>query len=101
MNEEMLLWMNKKYPDGFFCADLTNNSGSRPPFEALSLLELPLLLHLRFSQLQEFVSNLMEQGLSSNTACFVPQNHISATLGTLLLRMRPLQVDQLFLVIGD
>ncbi|MGH9856621.1 MAG: hypothetical protein ACRD4B_02135 [Acidobacteriota bacterium] len=101
MNEEMLIWMNRTYPDGFFCADLTNSSGSRPPFEALSMLELPLLLHLRFSQLQELISNLMEQGISPNTACFLPQNNISSTLGTLLLKLRPLRLDELFLVIGD
>jgi hypothetical protein len=102
MNEEMLAWMNRHHPKGFCCADLTTSaSGSRTPFEALSMLECPLLIHIRFSQLQEFVSNLMEQGVSSNTACILPGNNISATLGTLLLKLRPLQPDELFLVIGE
>jgi hypothetical protein len=101
MNEEMLIWMNRTFPEGFLCADLTNNSESRTPFEALSMLDLPLLIHIRYSQLQEFVSNLIGQGLSPNTTCFLPEKNISATLGTLLLRLRPLQTDDLFLVIGD
>ena len=101
MNEEILMWMNRTYPEGFFCADLTNGSVSQTPFEALSMLGRPLLLRMNFSQLQEFVSKLIEQGVSPNTSCLLPEQNISATLANLLLKSRPLRLNDLFLVVGD
>jgi hypothetical protein len=100
MNEEILLWMNKTYPEGFFCADLRAGI-SKIPFEALGMLAVPLLLHMNFSQLQDFVSRLIEQGVSPNTSCRILETDISASLSNLLLKSRPLRLTDLFLVVGD
>ena len=100
MNQEILMSMNKTYPEGFFCADLRTGI-SRIPFEALGMLPVPLLLHMNISQLQEFVSKLIEQGVSPNTSCVILEKNISTSLSNLLLKSRPLRLNDLFLVVGD
>jgi hypothetical protein len=101
MNEEILMWMNRNYSTGFFCADLTDVGAPQISYEALSMLDLPILLHLKFPQLQEFVTKLIEQGISPNTSCLILQKNISSTLANILLKSRPLGLHDLFLVIRE
>ena len=101
MNEEMLLWMNRMYPNGFFCADLTTMSLADAPVEALVILDTPLLFRLHASQLQDFVGSFIEHGASPGKSCHIPGHNISATLGNLVLRARALGLTDLFLVITE
>ena len=104
MTEEMLNWMNKNYPDGFYCADIRNvalNAGGTPALPALSMLNAPLLFHMQSSQLQDLVGNLIAHGMSPHAVFHLPEQNVSGTLGDVVLRVRSLSLDTLFLVITE
>jgi siroheme synthase len=100
MKEEVLNWMNRNYPHGFYCADI-RKSFSAISFLALSTLNTPLLFHLKGSQLQDLITRLIESGISAHTPCHLPENRISGTLGDVALRARTLDLESLFLVIAE
>jgi hypothetical protein len=98
MNIDMLHWMNQNHPAGFFCVDLT--SSTNLSFEALSMLNVPLLIQANASQLQGLITALIERGFSPGTRCLLPEQNVSATLADLVLKTRPLKLTNLFLVIS-
>ncbi|MCI0417086.1 hypothetical protein L0222_30315 [bacterium] len=102
MKEEMLNWMNRNYPNGFYCVDLTKNKTLNGiSFSALNTLNTALLFHLRRSQLQDLIGRLIEHGMSPHAPCHLPAEDVSGTLGDVALRARSLNLDSLFLVIPE
>ncbi len=102
MKEEMLNWMNKYYPGGFYCADIRQHRVlSGISFSALSTLNTPLLFHMQSSQLQDLVRSLIAHGMSPHAVCQIPEKDVSGTLGDVVLRARSLNLDSLFLVITE
>jgi hypothetical protein len=100
MKQEVLDWMNQKYPEGFYCADIRKNFITIS-FSTLSSLNTPMLFHLEGSQLQGLIGCLIEFGFSPQTPCHLPESGISGTIGDIALRTRSLNLDNLFLVVAE
>ena len=101
MNEEILLWMNRTYPNGFAWVNLSTLSLEKAPFEGFSFLNLPLLLHINTSQLQDFIANMMEQGVSPASVCYLPEQNVSGALCDIALKVRALGLSDFLLVIAE
>jgi hypothetical protein len=99
VNEEMLRWMNQRFPDGFICAEISDLS--RLPVPEIVSLNTPILLHLPLSHLQKLIERFFEEGASGELICHVPGQNISATLGNIALKTRQLQQNDIYLVIAD
>jgi hypothetical protein len=98
MKEEMLAWMNERYPAGFCCLEVDDFI----PLETISALtttEVPILIHISSGRLQELVTSLIESGTSPAAVCFLPEHEHSVSLGNVVLKSRELKCSNLFLVI--
>jgi len=100
MIELALLWMNKHYPEGFFCCDLKRHQTSEGFWVDVVSLNCPLLIHLQISRLQETITGLIDAGASATTSCkTIGDPMISGTLGDIAMKLRSLDLKQLDLIV--
>jgi hypothetical protein len=100
MTESALLWMNKTYPQGFFCCDLKHLQTSEGFWVDVVALNCPLLIHLQLSELQATITGLIDAGASATTPCNTfGDPMISGTLGDIAMKLRSLDLKQFDLAV--
>jgi hypothetical protein len=93
----ILTWMLQRYPLGFFFSDLTKGNLSSESWNAIPMLNTPLLFHVSASQIQQ----LIQYGASPSASCYLIEQEISATLGDVALKSRRSNADDFFLAIFE
>jgi len=100
MIESALIWMNQHYPDGFFCCDLSKIQPDAIAWIDVVGLNLPLLIHLDISTLQELITQLIHAGAPPATPCSqIALPPITGTLGDIAMKLRVAGANRLNLVV--
>ena len=100
MIESALLWMNEHYPAGFFCCDLNKVSPDDIAWIDVVGLNLPLLIHLEISMLQQLITELVQAGAAPATPCSqIALPPITGTLGDIAMKLRAAGAHHIHLVV--
>jgi hypothetical protein len=100
MIESALIWMNEHHPDGFFCCDLNKVQPDAIAWIDVVALNLPLLIHLEISSLQQLITHLVDAGAAPATPCSqIALPPITGTLGDIAMKLRAAGAHHLNLVV--
>ena len=100
MLDRALQWMNERYPEGFYCCNITQQNLQQMPFSGIVSLNTPVLFQLDPSFLQECITHLIDSGASPTASCFIMTEPVlCGTLGNIAMKVRGLNLAILYLAL--